>query len=153
MEGVGRVLSFEEKRAVFLSFNLEEKPISNGRVSFVYPESKQKGQVLATQLHPSGNGYVIGKYMTEETIRKNKFQLDRRGWITIRDYSKDELEKVITEALKSMSGVDQAAVTQPEKQAVLKNDHSCLHNWVNFNVSMMELGFLVWKRTLKSILR
>ncbi|MBM7650868.1 hypothetical protein [Neobacillus cucumis] len=99
------MLSFEEKKAIFHSFKLKEKTIGNGKVSFVYPESVQKGQVLATQLHPSGNGYVIGKYMSEETIKKHGYQVDPRGWISIKVFSKEEIAKVITEAMKSMSGI------------------------------------------------
>jgi hypothetical protein len=98
------VLSFEEKKAIFHSFKLKEKKNGNGKVSFVYPESVQKGQVLATQLHPSGNGYVIGKYMSEETIKKHGYQVDPRGWISIKVFSKDEIAKVIMEAIQSMSG-------------------------------------------------
>jgi hypothetical protein len=100
------MLSFEEKKAIFQSFKLKEKKISNGRVSFVYPESKQRGKVLATQLHPSGNGYVVGKYMSRETIKKNGYLVDPRGWISIRDFSKEEMKNVIREAAMSMSGVE-----------------------------------------------
>ncbi|ULT57692.1 hypothetical protein L1999_03780 [Neobacillus drentensis] len=98
------MLSFEEKKAIFHSFKLKEKMNGNGKVSFVYPESIQKGQTLATQLHPSGNGYVIGKYMSEDTIKKHGFQVDPRGWISIKVLSKEEITKVITEAINSMSG-------------------------------------------------
>ena len=98
------MLSFEEKKAIFHSFKLKEKMNGNGKVSFVYPESVQKGQTLATQLHPSGNGYVIGKYMSEDTIKKHGFQVDPRGWISIKVLSKEEIAKVITEAINSMSG-------------------------------------------------
>ncbi|PGV50169.1 hypothetical protein [Bacillus sp. AFS037270] len=98
------MLSFEEKKAIFHSFKLKEKKNGNGKVSFVYPESVQKGQVLATQLHPSGNGYVVGKYMSEETIKEHGYQVDPRGWISIKVFSKEEIAKVITEAIQSMSG-------------------------------------------------
>ncbi|MBT2654943.1 hypothetical protein J7E81_06710 [Bacillus sp. ISL-18] len=98
------MLSFEEKKAIFHSFKLKEKMNGNGKVSFVYPESVQKGQTLATQLHPSGNGYVIGKYMSEDTIKKHGFKVDPRGWISIKVLSKEEITKVITEAINSMSG-------------------------------------------------
>ncbi|WP_157273142.1 hypothetical protein [Neobacillus bataviensis] len=97
------MLSFEEKKAIFHSFKLKEKKISNGKVSFIYPESNQKGQVLATQLHPSGNGYVNGKYLSEEIIEKHGYEVDPRGWISIKAFSKDEIAKVITEAMKSMA--------------------------------------------------
>ncbi|WP_312472070.1 hypothetical protein [Neobacillus sp.] len=118
------MLSFEEKKAIFRSFQLKEKKISNGRVNFVYPESKQRGQVLATQLHPSGNGYVIGKYLLDESIKHNGYKLDSRGYISVRDFSKDELTKVISEVMKSMS-----EITDPllffEKKTVSENaNHS-----------------------------
>jgi len=96
------MLSFKEKKAIFHSFHLKEKKISNDRVNFVYPESTQRGQVLATQLHPSGNGYVIGRYMSEDTIKDNGYTLDARGWISIKDFSKEELIKVIKAAKLSM---------------------------------------------------
>ena len=118
------MLSFEEKKAVFHSFNLKEKKISNGRVSFTYPESIQKGQVLATQLHPSGNGYVNGKYMSEETIEKHGFEVDLRGWISIKVFSKDEIAKVITEAMKSMTKTPNDADVVIEEKDNLKTAHT-----------------------------
>lgn len=141
------MLSFEDKKAIFLSFNLEEKQISNGRVSFIYPKSKQRGQVLATQLHPSGNGYVIGKYMSEETIKKNEYKVDSRGWISIRDFSRDALVKVISEARKSMFRIEDA--DEKEDTFVKNNEESCLYHWFNFNKSLLELGLLIWKRSLR----
>lgn len=58
------MLSFEHKKTIFSSFNeLIEKSISNNRVDYVYPGSLQRGQTLVTQLHPSGDEYVIGKYI------------------------------------------------------------------------------------------
>ena len=112
------MLSFEEKKAIFHSFKLKEKKIGNGKVSFVYPESVQKGQVLATQIHPSGNGYVIGKYMSEETIKKHGYQVDPRGWISIKVFSQEEIAKVITEAIKSMSGGHVEALLAEVEEAV-----------------------------------
>jgi hypothetical protein len=116
--GVNQVLSFEEKKAIFHSFKLKEKKVSNGKISFVYPKSKQRGQVLATQLHPSGNGYVLGKYMSDETIKANGYKVDPRGWISIKVFSKDEIMKVINEAMKSMTELHQEAeVLVKEKEA------------------------------------
>jgi hypothetical protein len=97
------MVSFEEKKAIFQSFNLKQKNISNERVNFLYPESRQRGQVVATQLHPSGNGYVLGKYMSKEIIERNKYNVDPRGWISVKSFSRDELKEVISEAIKSMS--------------------------------------------------
>jgi hypothetical protein len=118
--GVNQVLSFEEKRAIFHSFKLKEKKVSNGKISFVYPESKQRGQVLATQLHPSGNGYVLGKYMSDEIIKANRYQVDSRGWISIKVFSKDELMKVINEAMKSMGRIHQEVDVVVEMKEIPK---------------------------------
>ncbi|WP_423800960.1 hypothetical protein [Neobacillus sp. SAB-20_R2A] len=114
------MLSFEEKKEIFRTFKLEEKEISNGRVNFNYPESKQRGLVLARELQQSGNGYVLGKYMSEEVIKKNNYTVDARGWISVRDFSKDELIKVIVEAMKSMSGLAIEADTFFRAQGPMK---------------------------------
>lgn len=117
------MLSFDEKKEIFRSFKLKEKKISNGRVSFVYPKSKQRGQVLATQLHPSGNGYVVGKYMSEETVKDHKYEVDPRGWISIKDFSKPELTTVITEAMNSMSGENpEDPVEESIKKTTVQNE-------------------------------
>jgi hypothetical protein len=148
------MLSFEDKKAIFQSFNLVEKQISNGRVSYVYPESKQRGQVLATQLHPSGNGYVIGKYMSEETLTENEYKADSRGWISIKDFSEDKLVKVISEAIRSMSGIEDKGKDSSENKTIQDqgenfSEKNCFQRWVHLNNSLLELGLLIWKRSLR----
>ena len=107
------MLSFEHKKSVFKSFQeLQEKQISNNRINYVYPSSLQRGKILATQIHPSGNGYVIGKYMDDETIRKKGYLVDSRGWINIKDFTLEELNEIIITAMFSMSG---KAKSQVEK--------------------------------------
>lgn len=108
------MISFEEKKAIFHLFKLKEKKISNGKINFLYPESKQKGQVLAKQLQPSGNGYVIGKYMSKEV--SNEYKVDARGWISIKEFSDEELKKVISEAMSSMSGIIMSEELYSKKQ-------------------------------------
>lgn len=98
------MLSFEEKKCIFRSFQgLHEKTISNG-VNYIYSDSLQRGKILSTQLQPSGNGYVIGKYMDEETIRTKGYKVDNRGWINIKEFSAGDLHEIITTAMLSMSG-------------------------------------------------
>lgn len=65
-------------------------------MNFVCTDSKKPGKVLATQLHPSGNGYVCGRYM-------GAYPTDKRGWIKIKDFEEDELREVIRSAIQSMS--------------------------------------------------
>jgi hypothetical protein len=91
------LLSFEEKHLIFLSFpELTETKISKDRINFKYRSSKKKGKVLACELHPSGNGYVCGKYMDD-------YPVDDRGWVRIKDYTENELKTIIRKAIDSMS--------------------------------------------------
>lgn len=90
------MLSFEHKKAIFRSFKqLQEKPISNKRINYVYPESLQRGKVLARELYPSGNGYVNAKYMDSEIIKKKGYNVDPRGWIKIENFSDQQLRELI----------------------------------------------------------
>lgn len=80
-----QLLTFAEKRLIFLSFpELTEVKRSNQRINFEYRASKKPGKVLAGEMHPSGNGYICGKYM-------NKYKVDSRGWIKIKDLNEEEL--------------------------------------------------------------
>ncbi|WP_074044845.1 hypothetical protein [Geobacillus proteiniphilus] len=99
------MLSFEHKKAIFRSYKqLQEKPISYDRVNYVYPESRQRGKVLARELSPNGNGYVNGKYMDSEIIKKKGYNVDPRGWIRIAHFSEEQLREVIEIAMMFMSG-------------------------------------------------
>ena len=101
------MLSFEQKKLIFQSFEeLQEKPMSHNRINYMYPDSLQRGKMIATQLHPSGNGYIIGKYMDEETLRMKGYVVDPRGWINIKDFPSEDLQEIITMAMRSMSGKD-----------------------------------------------
>ena len=99
------MLSFEQKKSIFQSFEeLQEKSMSHNRINYIYPDSLQRGKMIATQLHPSGNGYIIGKYMDEDTLRIKGYIVDPRGWINIKDFPSEELQEIITLAIRSMSG-------------------------------------------------
>lgn len=98
-------MNFEKKLAVFNSHKgLKARKISYDRINYDYPESQQRGGIIATQLHPNGNGYVLGKYMNADLIKKRGYKLDSRGWIKIKDFTKSQLEQVIQDAMFSMSG-------------------------------------------------
>ncbi|WP_404328994.1 hypothetical protein [Mesobacillus maritimus] len=157
------MLSFEEKKAIFRSFNLEENQISNGRVNFNFPESKQRGKVVGTQLHTSGNGYVIGKYMAPETIKQYGLEIDPRGWISIKEFTKDQLVDVITEAIKSMSAVEKqeetiqtelVAVPEANKENTSVNENQtsaqqnrqapCVSRWLWWMKTVVEFNRIIW---------
>ncbi|MBY0096674.1 hypothetical protein [Mesobacillus maritimus] len=160
------MLTFEEKKAIFRSFNLEEKQTSNGRINFHYPESKQRGQVVGTQLHTNGNGYVIGKYMSPDTINRYGYKIDSRGWIPIKEFTKEQLTDVISEAIKSMSVVENhdeflqeglLAVqvegdNNEEKRFENENIHSlnderkspCVSRWLWWTKIVVEFNRIIW---------
>ena len=104
------MLSFEQKKLIFESFTgLEERHISYGRVNYIYSKSLKRGKVLATQLNESGNGYIIGKYLENELIKKKGYLVDNQGWISIKNFSKQELIELIHLALNYMSSTEQTS--------------------------------------------
>ncbi|UGB33135.1 hypothetical protein [Metabacillus sp. B2-18] len=174
------MLSFEHKKTIFSSYNeLFEKSISNDRVDYVYPGSLQRGKTLATQLHPSGNGYVIGKYMDSDMIFTKGYKVDNQGWIKIKDYSVEELHEIIIDAMKSMSNKDIKAhsynrpneikyirsfnenvdsQTKSEKVS-LELVQSCLYNWLGYGninastwfIGIEEGGAEIWRNKTKTL--
>ena len=135
------VLTLEQKLDIFSLFELEVKKRSNQRIDYDYPASKQRGKKLATQLYKSGNGYVIGKYLSEEVIKANGYEVDPRGWINIMNFSSDELKKVIIEAMKSMSSEEEIIYLDKNRNSPEPSDQSFVHNWlINFNAQLRLLG-------------
>lgn len=151
------MLSFEHKKSIFRSFSqLQEKPISKGRINYVYPESRQRGKILITQLSSSGNGYVNGKYMDGKIIKEKGYQVDPRGWICIKDFSEEQLREVVEIAMMSMSGKEETerahsddSGNETEWQEISDQTYfeqlvrSCLYNWLgygNINAPVWFLG-------------
>ncbi|KMY56617.1 hypothetical protein AA904_15910 [Geobacillus stearothermophilus] len=167
------MLSFEHKKAIFRSFKqLQEKPISNNRVNYVYPESLQRGKILARELSPSGNGYVNGKYIDSEIIKKKGYNVDRRGWINIADFSEEQLREVIEIAMMSMSGKraemiqtgenlnhDSNEIRQETSTSFERLVRSCLYNWLGYGnvnapvwfIGVEEGGAEIWRHRTKTL--
>ena len=172
------MLSFEHKKSIFRSFSqLQEKPISKGRINYVYPESRQRGKILITQLSSSGNGYVNGKYMDGKIIKEKGYQVDPRGWICIKDFSEEQLREVVEIAMMSMSGKEETerahsddSGNETEWQEISDQTYfeqlvrSCLYNWLGYGninapvwfLGIEEGGAEIWrnkKKTLEESLR
>ena len=124
------LLTLEQKLDIFSLFELEVKQRSNKRIDYDYPASKQRGKKLATQLYKNGNGYVIGRYMSEEVIKANGYEVDPRGWINIMNFNSDELKKVIIEAMKSMSSEQEINYLENDRYSPEPRDQSFIHNWL-----------------------
>ncbi|NNU91537.1 hypothetical protein [Anoxybacillus sp. CHMUD] len=167
------MLSFEHKKAIFRSFKqLQEKPISNKRVNYVYPESLQRGKVLARELYPSGNGYVNAKYMDSEIIKKKGYNVDPRGWIKIENFSDQQLRELIEIAMMSMSGKraemiqtgenlnhDSNEIRQETSTSFERLVRSCLYNWLGYGnvnapvwfIGVEEGGAEIWRHRTKTL--
>ena len=52
--------------------------------------------MLATELSPTGNGYICESYLPEY-----KNMVDDRGWISIKDLTEKELRNMIEKVIQS----------------------------------------------------
>ncbi|WP_067725597.1 hypothetical protein [Oceanobacillus damuensis] len=92
------MLTFEEKLAIIESFpELERHHVSLGRVNFHFQESVMEKKIVVYHLHPNGNGFVYA-----EQIEDN-YAVDSKGMVNIRDFTEEELRKIIKQSIKSLS--------------------------------------------------
>ncbi|MCM3765520.1 hypothetical protein [Neobacillus niacini] len=113
------MLTFEEKLAIIESFpELERVNVSLGRVNFQFNESVYEKKNVVYHLHPNGNGFVYAG-------RLQGYQTDEKGMVNIRDYSAEELKKVIGESIQSLS-----AEEKPVEEAAIVGDNQ-EERWVN----------------------
>jgi len=92
------MLTFEEKLAIFESFpQLTRKNVSLGRVNFHYEESVMEKKIVVYHLHPKGNGFVYAELI------ENDYEIDQKGMVNIRDFSEEDLRKIISQSIDSLS--------------------------------------------------
>jgi hypothetical protein len=167
---------FEERRAIINSFvELTEKEISNNTFNFFYQKSLQKGKKIVTELSHTGNGYVLGQYMSEDMIKENCYKVDNQGWISIAEFSHDALKKIIYDAMESMSGrkvnfpptpkVEVPSKSKPEMGQAIPNSsfeklvRACLYNWLGYGnvdgsiwfIGVEEGGAEVWRNQTRTL--
>ncbi|MED1915681.1 hypothetical protein [Brevibacillus sp. DP1.3A] len=91
------MLTFEEKLAIIESFpQLTRNDVSMKRVNFHYEESLHDKKTVVYHLHPNGNGFVFAAFL-------KGYQKDDKGYVNIRDFSADELRKVVEASIQSLS--------------------------------------------------
>lgn len=113
------MLTFEEKLAIIESFpELERVDVSLGRVNFQFNESVYEKKNVVYHLHPNGNGFVYAG-------RLSGYKTDGKGMVNIRDFSADELKKVLRESILSLS-----AEEIPVEEAAIIGDNQ-EERWVN----------------------
>ncbi len=97
------MLTFNEKLAIIESFpELERKNVSLGRINFQFPNSISDKKNIVYHLHPNGNGFVYAGDLTN-------YDADEKGMVNIRDFSADQLRRLIKEAIHALSPIEKAA--------------------------------------------
>lgn len=114
------MLTFAEKLAIIESFpELERKDVSLGRVNFQLNNSLSDKKNIVYHLHPNGNGYVFSGQLLS-------YEKDDKGMTNIRDFSAEELKKIIAEAIQSLTVVKQQPIAE---QAIIGDQQE--ERWVN----------------------
>ncbi|WP_449538819.1 hypothetical protein [Ferdinandcohnia sp. Marseille-Q9671] len=113
------MLSFEEKLEIIQSFpELERKDVSLKRVNFHYNDSIFDKKVVVQHLHPNGNGFVYAGHL-------QNYEVDEKGFVNIRDFSEDDLRRIVKESIHSLSANSDAA----RESAIIGDGHE--ERWVN----------------------
>ena len=114
------MLTFAEKLAIIENFpELERKNVSLGRVNFQLKNSLSDKKNIVYHLHPNGNGYVFSGQLLS-------YEKDDKGMTNIRDFSAEELKKIIAEAIQSLTVVKQQPIAE---QAIIGDQQE--ERWVN----------------------
>jgi hypothetical protein len=111
------MLTFEQKLAIIESFpELERKNVSLSRVNFHFEGSVYDKKNVVYHLHPNGNGYVYGEFLSG-------YDLDGKGMVNIREFSAEELKTIIRKSIDSLSPASTA-------EAAIIEDHE-EERWVD----------------------
>ena len=94
------MLTFNEKLTIIESFpELERKDVSLKRVNFQLPNSASDKKNVVFHLHPNGNGFVYAGNL-------DSYQTDEKGMVNIRDFTSEELKRLLTESITALSPLE-----------------------------------------------
>ena len=100
------MLTYNEKLAIIESFpELERKNVSLGRVNFQFEGSVSDKKNIVYHLHPNGNGFIYAGQL-------DNYDTDEKGMVNIRDYSEDQLRKLLKQSIQSLSPVEKTAAEE-----------------------------------------
>lgn len=132
------MLTFERKLEILQSFpELERKDVSLGRVNFHYEDSAYDKKTVVYHLHPNGNGYVYAGLI-------QGYPVDEKGLVNIRDFSADELRKIVEQSIQSLMPRENAHETahvpnSNNKQIPIPRSDSPGGIWSNANGELLTL--------------
>ncbi|ULL18931.1 hypothetical protein DVH26_33555 [Paenibacillus sp. H1-7] len=100
------MLTFEQKLEIIESFpELQRKDVSLGRVNFQYEDSGFDRKNVVYHLHKNGNGFVYAGHL-------RGYPTDEKGLVNIRDFTEEELRRLLAESIRSLSP-DAAGASKP----------------------------------------
>ncbi|MBT2699203.1 hypothetical protein J7E79_17605 [Bacillus sp. ISL-40] len=113
------MLTYNEKLAIIESFSeLERKNVSLGRVNFQFEGSISDKKNIVYHLHPNGNGFVYAGQL-------DHYDTDEKGMVNIRDFSEDQLRKLLKQSIQSLSSVEKT----PAEEAIIGDSKE--ERWVD----------------------
>lgn len=131
------MLTFEQKLAVIESFpELQRNNVSLGRVNFHYEDSVVEKKTVVYHLHPNGNGFVYAGYVSG-------YDTDAKGMVNIREYSEEELRKLIRASIDSMSpapleaDIAEEETTEVKKERYIKDNNETL--WLEYDFELWNI--------------
>lgn len=100
------MLTFNEKLAIIESFpELERKNVSLGRINFQFEGSISDKKNIVYHLHPNGNGFVYAGML-------ENYDTDEKGMVNIRDFSEEQLRKVLKQSIQALSPVEKTTTEE-----------------------------------------
>ncbi|WP_066256552.1 hypothetical protein [Neobacillus drentensis] len=100
------MLTFNEKLAIIESFpELERKNVSLGRINFQFEGSISDKKNIVYHLHPNGNGFVYAGML-------ENYDTDEKGMVNIRDFSDEQLRKVLKQSIQALSPVEKTTTEE-----------------------------------------
>jgi hypothetical protein len=100
------MLTFNEKLEIVESFpELERKNVSLGRINFQFEDSISDKKNIVYHLHPNGNCFFYAGQL-------DNYDTDEKGMVNIRDFSEDQLRKLLKQSIQSLSPVEKTAVEE-----------------------------------------
>ena len=121
------MLTFNEKLAIIESFpELERKNVSLGRINFQFEGSISDKKNIIYHLHPNGNGFVYAGML-------ENYDTDEKGMVNIRDFSEEQLRKVLKQSIQALSPVEKTT----KEEAIIGDSKE--ERWVDSEKNLLVL--------------
>ncbi|SDS12143.1 hypothetical protein SAMN05444162_0781 [Paenibacillaceae bacterium GAS479] len=127
------MLSFQEKLELFSSFpKLTRNDVSMGRVNFHFEGSLHEKKTVVYRLHPNGSGYIFAGLL-------DGYETDDKGYTSIRDMDAEELRRLTSASIASLSKAPSAPAQEPGQSRAARRRRMTKSRWMNAEGNSLEL--------------